>query len=126
MRTIAAIGNVKKQSTFSGTPYHFFKTSLKEGLVQDGWALPMKRHFFYRFMYNIRKVLTFQRPGGYQYSSLFCKVAYKSVPQYFWSSEVISFNQHFPTALFIHNKGGKIYYYIDATFTQLIERYGFK
>jgi len=125
MRTVAAIGNVKDINTFSGTPYHFYKAAYRHSFVNEAWELKMGNHKFYRYLYGISQLVCLKKPVGYQYSSLFRTVSYHAIDKKFFEGEVISFNQHFPDAMKIKRSNGKIYYYIDATFKQLVERYEF-
>jgi glycosyltransferase involved in cell wall biosynthesis len=58
-------------------------------------------------------------PAGFQYSEAFLERAEAQIPRAQLAGEVISFNQHFPRAATVRRAGGRITYYIDATFAAL-------
>ncbi|MBT1704897.1 glycosyltransferase family 4 protein [Chryseosolibacter indicus] len=123
--SVTAIGDASKKSTFSGIPYHFWHTAQESGLSITPWKMDMERVTLKRKIWNVFKILQLQSPGGFQYSQEFNKSILKQIPDELLSTQVISFNQHFPPVQLIYAKGGKVYHYIDATFKQLLDRYGF-
>ncbi len=125
MITVAAVGDVNNLSTYSGTPYHFFQSAKKLGLSREAWTMDLKKLSRERVFWNIKQVFKGQRPGGYQYSDQFRKSLYQQIPENYFRSDVLSFNQHFPLKKDLSNDS-KLYLYIDATFNQLLERYGVK
>lgn len=122
--SVAAIGNVADINTFSGTPYHFFHFAKQEKLCEIGWEMDLSKIGVHRKWWNLLQILQLRRYGGFQYSDYFENQILKQIPKEYLGTEVISFNQFFPSAKIIKNHGGKIYYYLDATFKQLLERYG--
>ena len=60
-----------------------------------------------------------KQPAGFQYSRKFLDAAEDKIPRELLAGEIISFNQHFPRAKTVHACGGRISYYIDATFASL-------
>jgi len=121
--SIAAIGDTNLVSTFSGTPYYFLQAALQKGWPVIGCSMNLEAVNNYRKIWNAKQLLSFQKAGGYQYSTDFAKRILQQIPTEQLSGTVISFNQHFPPADAVVNNGGKLYHYIDATFSQLIDRY---
>jgi glycosyltransferase involved in cell wall biosynthesis len=58
-------------------------------------------------------------PQGYQYSKSFLDKAESLIPMEALSGRILSFSQHFPRASTVKKAGGKISYYVDATFAAL-------
>ncbi len=121
--SIAAIGDVTQVSTFSGTPYYFLQAAKAACWNVAGWQMDLHKVQLSRNVWNLGKLITLQKKGGYQYSSDFARRVLQQIPATFLQGNVISFNQHFPPADAVVKNGGKIYHYIDATFSQLIDRY---
>jgi glycosyltransferase involved in cell wall biosynthesis len=122
--SVAAVGSVSSKSTFSGTPYHFWATAKSMGYVVHPWEPDMSVVGFDRKLWNLGRLVRFQRPGGYQYSPQFEEKLIRQIPHSLLKTSVISFNQHFPSPDVVHQNGGKLSFYIDATFRQLLDRYG--
>jgi glycosyltransferase involved in cell wall biosynthesis len=122
--SVAAIGNVAKKSTFSGIPFHFYHTLLAKGCQAEPWQMDTEKLKIKRIVWNLCKSLGGQQPGGFQYSRQFAQSLIKQIPDRLLTGKVVSFNQHFPTFSQVKEKNGKLYPYIDATFRQLLERYG--
>jgi glycosyltransferase involved in cell wall biosynthesis len=122
--SVAAVGNVLDKSTFSGTPYHFFSAARSLDASIQGWSPDLAALTTSRKAWNIGQLLRLRRPGGYQFSSSFEQKLTSQIPTELLATSVISFNQHFPSPHVIHRHGGRISYYIDATTTQLFDRYG--
>lgn len=121
---VAAVGDVTDVSAFSGTPFHFLKALQEKHPNTYGWKMDLERLNSQRYLWNIGRILSFQKKGGFQYSEYFTQLVNKQIPQKNFSDTIISFNQHYPYSADVTSKGGTLYHYIDGTFTQLIERYG--
>lgn len=122
--SVAAIGDAGDPSTFSGIPYHFYAAAKEQGMNFLPWRMDLSTVNFDRKLWNAMKLIQLQLPGGYQYSKRFSDKVISQIPSDLLQTSVISFNQHFPPADVICRNGGKVYHYIDATFTQLLDRYG--
>lgn len=122
---IAAIGDVSKVKTFSGTPYCFYNAFVNAFTDTQPWAVEPEALNFKRLMWNASQVVRGRRPGGFQYSLTFHNGLLQQIPAELQNRRVISFNQHFPLPSTIRQSGGEVYYYIDATFRQLLDRYEF-
>jgi len=121
--SVAAVGDVSSPGTFSGTPFHFWATARSMGLDLIPWTMNLSGVGSRRKIWNLQQILRLRRPGGFQYSDSFARMVMKQIPDNLLSSDVISFNQHFPPANEIVNRGGRMFHYIDATFSQLVDRY---
>lgn len=122
--SVAAVGSVSSKATFSGTPYHFWATARSLGYTVHPWEMDMNSVTLDRRLWNLGRLMRLQRPGGFQYSSTFEEKLMRQIPASLLGTSVISFNQHFPSPQVVHRNGGKLSFYIDATFRQLLERYG--
>jgi glycosyltransferase involved in cell wall biosynthesis len=128
MRTVSALGDVSDVNTWSSIPYFFYKAGEKAGIFDAPWTLKTNQFKVSRFFWNAYSFLTTGDYGGYQYSNHFLGKAERSVKDTFKASHVITFSQHFPRAQTIHNHGGKLFHYIDATLLDLFRSpsYGYK
>jgi glycosyltransferase involved in cell wall biosynthesis len=118
-RSVAAVGDVADPSTWSGIPFHFWQASRAAGPATEPWRLRLAGFAWRRRWWNIGVCLRGRGIGGYQYSADFLDRAEAQIPRELFSSEVITFNQHFPRARSVRRAGGKIIHYIDAPFAAL-------
>jgi glycosyltransferase involved in cell wall biosynthesis len=118
---VAAIGDVLDVNCWSNIPYYFFTTGQKSGLFQNPFSLNLARLSQSRKTWNLKQLILFRRPGGYQYSPSFLEKAESQIPENYYTGKVISFNQIFPRASTILKEGGSIYYYIDSTLYDLFK-----
>jgi glycosyltransferase involved in cell wall biosynthesis len=116
---IAAVGDVTDINTWSNIPYFFYTTGASQSLFNEPWKLDISKFKFRRPLWNLKKVFSGQGIGGYQYSTEFLDKAEQQIPDAFFSSTVISFNQLFPRASTVRKAGGRIFYYIDSTLFDL-------
>jgi len=116
---VAAVGDVLDINCWSNIPYYFFKEGKKQGLFDEPWQLDLSSFDIDRNVWNAFRLLMGRGIGGYQYSKSFLTKAESQIPQNFFRSKVISFNQTFPSAKKIIDFGGKIYYYIDISLHDL-------
>jgi len=117
-RSIAAVGDVADISCWSGTPWHFWQSAKMIGFATEPWRLNLNRINWQRVVWNGWQK-TIGRGGGFQYSNWFLNLAEFQIPLDLFSSEVISFNQHFPRAASVSQCGGSLNHYIDAPFVAL-------
>lgn len=120
---ITAIGDTNTPATFSGIPYHFLEAAQHKGWNAEGWKMDLNRLNRSRKLWNLLQILSLNRTGGFQYSKKFSTQLLKQIDPEFLSRDIISFNQHVPPANEIIKHNGRIFHYIDATFSQLIDRY---
>ncbi len=118
-RSVAAVGDVRNPSTWSGIPFHFWQAASTAGFASLTWQLDLAKFGWRRLAWNGRQVIRGNGAGGYQYSDDFLDHAEKQIPRSLFASEVITFNQHFPRAQSIQAAGGMINHYIDAPFVAL-------
>ncbi len=118
-RSIAALGDVADPSTWSGTPFHFWQAARALGFAAEPWRLRLDGFAGPRRWWNFRAALRGRGLGGYQYSAEFLDRAEAQIPRSLFSTEVITFHQHFPRALSVTQAGGEIVHYIDAPFVAL-------
>lgn len=123
---VAAVGDVLDVQCLSGSPYYFFNEGKKAGIVEVPWKLDIERLRYRRILWNIKSLLLGRGKGGYQYSNEFLAYAESFVPEEYFGLTVISFSQTFPRASSVVRKGGKIFYYIDATLNDLFAEASYK
>ena len=116
---MAAVGDVADPSTWSGTPFHFWQAARAAGLATEPWRLRLDGFAWRRRWWNLGAWLRGRGAGGYQYSADFLDRAEAKIPPALFSTEVITFNQHFPRARSVAQAGGKLVHYIDAPFSAL-------
>lgn len=121
MADIAVIGDVSDINCWSNIPYYFFQAGKDQSLFENPWKLDMDAFKISRKIWNIQNLLAMNKPGGYQFSTEFLARAEASIPDSFFKNSIISFNQLFPRASTVTNAGGKIFYYIDMTLTDLFK-----
>jgi glycosyltransferase involved in cell wall biosynthesis len=123
-RSIAAYGDVLDPNHFGGAPWQFFDEARRQGFAQHGWSVNLQKLKRPRITWNLRQLLRGRRSGGFQYSSTYRAAALAQIPDQLLATDVISFHQIFPAPDPIIRAGGKLSFYIDATFTQLFPSYG--
>ena len=123
-RAVAAVGDAADPRCWSGIPYFFLKAAREAGFAADAVRLDLAWATWPRRVWGAKRALTGRRPRGFQYSRAFLDAAEARVPRDLLAGEVISFSQHFPRAAMVRAAGGRISYYIDATFAALTEGRG--
>jgi len=123
-RSIAALGDVTDPSCFGGAPNQFFNAALERGFAQDAWRINLTRLRRDRIKWNAGRVLRGRRPGGFQFSSAGRRAALDCSDRSLLATEVISYHQHVPPFDEVEKAGGKLNFYIDATYQQLFPAYG--
>lgn len=118
-RAVAAIGDVTDPACWSGLPYHFWRAGRRAGFADTPVRLSLDWLATPRRLYALGQLARGCRPGGFQYSRQFLDRAERLVPQAVLAGEIISFNQHFPRAATVRAAGGRVSYYVDATFAAL-------
>src|SRR5580704_12517021 len=122
--SVTTIGDAGDISCWSGTPYHFAQAAGRIGWRAEPWRLDMRTFVWPRRIWNMERLLSLRGAGGYQYSGAFARRAMKAVDGSLLSGRVLSFNQHFPPTGVVEGSGGRVCFYLDATFPLLLERYG--
>lgn len=115
INALAVVGDAAHPATWSGIPYHFLAAARNTGWETAPWKVDWVGHRWSRRYWNLGRVLSGRRPGGYQYSDSFLKRAEEAVPAPLWQGRVLSFSQHFPRAGSVVRRGGRPLHYIDAT-----------
>ena len=118
-RSVAAVGDVSSVHTWSGTPFHFWQAARSAGFAELPWRLNLSHFGWTRRWWTLGRILRGYRAGGFQYSSAFLEHACAEVPPELLATEIITFNQHFPTAANVAAAGGELNHYIDATFAAM-------
>lgn len=123
-RSIAALGDVLDPNCFGGSPSRFFVESRKRGFAHEAWRVDLTRLRRDRLRWNVGRVLSGHRPGGFQFSSAGRKAALGCADRTLLATDVISFHQHVPPFDDVERAGGTLNFYIDATYRQLFPTYG--
>ncbi len=117
-RSIAAVGDVADLRSWSGIPFHFRQAAQAAGFADEPWRVDLGRVTWQRWVWNATQALS-GGGRGFQYSKWFLRLIEGQIPEALWSSEIITFNQHFPRASSVRRKGGLLYHYLDAPFAAL-------
>jgi len=123
-RSIAALGDVMDPNCFGGAPNQFFNAAAERGFAQEAWRVNLTRLRRDRMRWNAGRVLRGRRPGGFQFSSAGRQAALACADRSLLATEVISYHQHVPPFDEVEKAGGKLNFYIDATYQQLFPAYG--
>lgn len=115
---IAAMGDVRSVGCWSGIPHHFWIAAEKLGIDCIPLSVDLEKLRWPRLVWNSVQGLRGQL-GGFQYSERCLRLLERQIPDVFWQSKVITFNQHFPRATSILKHGGSVSHYIDAPFVAL-------
>jgi glycosyltransferase involved in cell wall biosynthesis len=118
-RSIAAVGDVCSHSCWSGIPFHFFEAASRAGFATDPLRIDLGELVWSRRGWNLKQLLRGRGHGGFQYSTRFLDLVEAQIPPGLWEADVISFNQHFPRAATVRQRGGSLHHYIDAPFAAL-------
>jgi glycosyl transferase family 4 len=120
-RALVAYGDVNHVSTWGGIPYFFLQAGLRNGLFQAGIALHPERFSNRRLLWNALRPLTFDRPGGFMYSSAYLRALWADRRAPTGITEYVSHFQPLPPPDAVREP---VSYYIDATLHQYFEVYG--
>ncbi len=123
-RAVAAVGDAADPRCWSGIPYFFWQAAREAGFATEAVRLDLGWAKWPRRVWGLRRAVTGRRPRGFQYSARFLDAAEARVPRELWAGEVVSFSQHFPRAATVRAAGGRISYYIDATFAAITQGRG--
>lgn len=118
-RYVAAVGDAADPQAWSGIPYYFWRAATQRGFAGGALRLQLGKMAWPRRAWAVGRALRARWPSGFQYSTAFLERAESQIPAAQLAGEVISFNQHFPRAATVRRAGGRITYYIDATFAAL-------
>lgn len=124
-RSVAALGDVLDPDCFGGAPNQFFRAAVESGFAHDAWSVNVNRLRRERLRWNAVRVLSGQRPGGFQYSKAGRNAALACANRDLLATEVISFHQIVPPFHEVSTAGGTLNFYIDATYRQLFPTYGY-
>ncbi len=118
-RSVAVLGDAADPNAWSGIPYHFWRAAARAGFVTDAIRVRLDSLAWPRRAWAAGQVARGRRPAGFQYSPACLDRAESQIPAELLAGEVISFSQHFPRTATVRRHGGRITYYIDATFAAL-------
>ena len=122
-RSVAVLGDVMDVDCFGGAPRQFFDAAKRKNFAQHAWRVDVGQLRWPRIAWNVMQVLRGRRPRGFQYSSACRRQSLAQIPEAWLSTEVISFQQHFPPIAPLKAAGGSLNLYIDATYEQLFPAY---
>jgi glycosyltransferase involved in cell wall biosynthesis len=120
-RALVAYGDVNRLDTWSGHPYFLLQAGHRNGLFQAGIALHPERFRYRRLLWNASRLLTLDRPRGFQNSRAYLRDLWadRGAPGAF--SEYVSHFQLLPPIEVVREP---VTYYIDATLHQYFADYG--
>ncbi len=126
-RVLAVIGDASDAGAWSGIPYHFLQAARARGLIQRGLDLQPRGVAWRsnRLLWNAGRILSGDRPGGYQFSGGFLNRLWGPHLGALEGCEVVNHFQLYPPALVSLAERGRVSLvpYIDMTLTELFEDY---
>jgi glycosyltransferase involved in cell wall biosynthesis len=120
-RALVAYGDVNGRDTWNGHPYFFLQAGQRNGLFQAGIALHPERFRNRRLLWNASRLLTLDRPRGFQNSRAYLRDLWADRDETGPHSEYVSHFQLLPPLEIVREP---VTYYIDATLHQYFEEYG--
>jgi glycosyltransferase involved in cell wall biosynthesis len=122
---LAAMGDSNSPVTWSGIPYHFLQAARAEGLLDEGLPLATDGAGWKarRIAWNIGRVLSGDRLGGYQYSSAFLERLWSPVTARLRNNVVVNCFQLYPPSI-VKDPAIEKWFFLDQTLLQLFDFYG--
>ncbi|MBU6179925.1 MAG: glycosyltransferase family 4 protein [Verrucomicrobia bacterium] len=118
-KNLCAVGSVTDISCWSGIPFHFWEESRRTGFATGACEVDLRKLRLPRWLWNAGRRLRGRAVGGFQYSGCFLDRIESQIPEDRWTSEIITFHQHFPRASTVRSHGGTLNHYLDAPFAAL-------
>lgn len=124
---LAAIGDVNRVETWSGTPYHLLQAAKPAGLIDEGLAFEVfeKHRQLHRYAWNLKSVLLGRGRGGYQFSPTCLERLWRPAAGQLPGARVINCFQLYPPSVVADDRVER-WYYIDQTLVQYYGDYGLK
>lgn len=126
-RFLAAVGDVNDIVTWSGIPYHFLQAAKTEGILDEGLSLAANGIDcqLRRCVWNMMRILSGERLGGYQYSVSFLENLWAPYRKMLRDSLVVNCFQLYPPSIVTDSSIEK-WFFIDQTLFQLFDHYGLR
>lgn len=124
---LAAIGDVNRVDTWSGTPYHLLQAAQPMELIDEGLAFEIFERYrqLRRYAWNLKSVLLSRGRGGYQFSPTCLEELWRPARGRLAGARVINCFQLYPPSVVTDNRIER-WYYIDQTLVQYYGDYGLK
>jgi glycosyltransferase involved in cell wall biosynthesis len=121
---LAAVGDSNSPVTWSGIPYHFLQAARAQGLIDAGLPLSTDGLIWKarRIKWNLGRVLSGDRRGGYQYSRSFLESLWSPVLPGLKGNVVINCFQLYAPSV-IKDRTIDKWFFIDQTLLQLFDYY---
>jgi glycosyltransferase involved in cell wall biosynthesis len=122
---LACMGDATDPVTYSSTPYHLLDEGVRQGVLAGGLRLHPNTPTFRRrrIAWNLGRVLTGHRHGGYQYAPRFLDQVWAPSLPTVAGGTVVNLFQLYPPSL-LNDRSVRRWSYIDGTMRQLIDHYG--
>jgi glycosyltransferase involved in cell wall biosynthesis len=124
---LAAVGDSNSPVTWSGIPYHFLQAARAQGLIDVGLPLSTDGLSWQarRIGWNLRRVMSGERRGGYQYSRAFLERLWSPSLHHIKDNVVINCFQLYPPSV-VCDRTIRKWFFIDQTLLQLFDYYGLR
>jgi len=121
---VASIGDAESPLTWSGIPYHLTQAGKESGLVTDGLRMSVEGRSWRagRVAWNLWRMATGDRRGGYQYSRGFLERLWRPQRQRVTGARVINCFPLYAPSVAADDTIEK-WFFIDLTLTQLFDYY---
>lgn len=122
---LAAVGDANSPVTYSGIPYHLLQSAKANGLLDEGLSLSVDGPAWqaHRLGWNLCRVLSGDRRGGYQYSRAFLERLWSPVLPRLKNGVVINCFQLYAPSV-VKDRTIEKWFFIDQTLLQLFNYYG--
>ncbi len=124
---VAAVGDVGDPLTWSGIPFHLTEAGRAAGFVTSGLPFGTKglSWLVRRSAWNLGRVATGDRRGGYQYSTVFLERLWRPVKRNLGGARVLNCFQLYAPSV-VHDRSIERWFFIDLTLTQLFDYYNLR
>jgi glycosyltransferase involved in cell wall biosynthesis len=122
---VAAVGDANSPATYNGLPYYLLQAGRRRGIIDEGLALSVSGGIWKarRLAWNLLRPVQLERPGGYQYSSVFLRALWAPVRNRLAGTLILNCFQLYPDDIVTDAQVRK-WFFIDQTLPQLFDVYG--
>jgi glycosyltransferase involved in cell wall biosynthesis len=123
-RSVAVLGDAGDPGAWSGIPYHFYKAGVETGFFDSALDLGLDGVRLRRVTWNLGRLLSGDRPGGFQYSRECLERLFSTSLPRISGNELVSHFQLFPPPRPASAAGVRWGHYIDMPLHPLFDDYG--
>lgn len=119
---LLVVGNPKDIKCWSGTPYFILQALQAQGISVEAHDTSYSRNNLFRLLWVLGRIFTFQRPHGFQYSSLYERIFIAPKLTGLKPEDIVlTLNTHIPSKSLIKKLNLKVVHYDDSTVAQIVQ-----